>query len=492
MNYLKKRTLSLSSKLILALLLLPSGQPIHAQSYEAKIKYQTEIEFGRGNRLHQHDAKTALLVSKVQNRFGIHSYDLANNTFNTLKVIGQTPLIDPYTPESRIKFKTAQNLTFIDIRGRLYSTDSTRNSTQFIRDFGLSYGGGSPGAVEFSNIDRMHNMGGKLLFTAKKAFDTNSDSEKNGLLLVSDGTRDGTKKLGPDFFAIGLMFNIGSDTFFFAKLNASDDPQIWQVSENGTRLSKIVETPSKYGLFPHSDRNMAIDNKSAYFCQDGQLVSFSKRSFTVTPVNCDNGGSGSSYFEKNDSGVFFNNGRELLKFDTDTSKAAIIYTPEIQFEYGDYEMCSDANTVIFKVDPIGRDGPQGRIISYNKQQGLQKLISSNYYDQIYSCTNDIALMSTPLTPSNDPSGPVLDGYSVYDFSKNKLIGISNLPGIIQFKSGVNGFGGKTDLIIFDSKLYELTSSRSLDNSKEIISLVEITHKERIRVNLAPIIDLLNE
>ena len=177
-----------SLKAVLLILLIMPIEFTVAQSFESRVLLNLEFEMGRSQGFHQHDANSALLVAKIAGRFGIYRFDFATEKIELLELVNRQELVDPYIGEPIIEFHTVGGLTFIDIRGSLYSTDGSRAGTQFIRDFGITIEGGSPGQSEFSKIRQMHGMGGKLLFFV---FNYDSENGPSLRLHVSDGTRGG-------------------------------------------------------------------------------------------------------------------------------------------------------------------------------------------------------------------------------------------------------------------------------------------------------------
>lgn len=453
-------------QLIMVFLVFSPFVSAHAQSYNAQTRQEITVDEGLVQGLHQHNANTALLVSGLGSSFGIHRYDLANNRLELLKTITPRPLIEHVTVlDDGLSFHTTESLTFIDIRGRLYSSDATRENTQFIRDFGVGFGGGSLGAIESGNIGAAHSMGKQLLFSAH--FQVEFDNTVQ--LFVSDGSRAGTKQLGPNFASIGLMFSVDNETFFFGKANETDNLQIWQVSENGTRLSKILTTAFKFGPFS----NVINSNNIAYFCLGDQLASFSNKRLNFTSsVSCDI----ESSFIVNRSGFFFTNQDQgnIFRLNTETLEVEVLFISETDLP--DLSMCSTDDSLIFT------EGT-GKLFSYSTDLGLQQLeirkVSSLTPDII--CFKDKAIVLS-LDDGND---------SIYRSDLNTLLPIRRSFSFTGFDYTSNAFNRNNGpTISFNDKIYALnfqTFARSHGNIVEISEQAPFFTEQAPFFTITPII-----
>ena len=455
-----------SEKILFVILILSPLQTINAQSFKATILQQVEFEHGRTQGLHQHSVNSALLVSIVQGRFGIHRYDFAGNRFETLKVIVREPLENKYTPEPRVRFHTVKGVTYLVIRGKLFSSDGTREGTQFIRDFGIHFAGGSPGVSERSNLESMHSMENNLLFTIRDI------SLNRTQLWVSDGTRLGTRKLGSNFTSVGEMFNIENDTFFFGEMkNNPNSVAIWQVSENGTRLSKVLE--ESFNDF-QAESQVVVDKNKAYFCLNNVLAIFSNKNLrSISSVRCDR----NSHFEENGSGVFFNLEAEMFLFDPIRLQAISIYESEELADGRIESRCSTADSLVFTVKYFGSSSPADRLFSYSRTSGLQrKVFSPEDYIDLETCLKDSAVIMN-------------SGYSIYAVAGNNLINIRNLVGFTRFNSHTLEADNP---IVFQEKIYALSFAGSiLDTPKLRVMFLEVSPAEVASIIIAPIIsDLL--
>lgn len=453
MKWNKHVTMAVS---LVSFLLIPIDA-IAVEVFKAK-RLLTSVETAeRSQGFHQHNASFGILVNSISGRFGIHRFDFSTGNIETLKVVNRNPVFS-FTPEPFVTFQTVGGITFIDIRGQLFSTDGTRQGTQFIRDFGVSMVGGSPGQSERSNILLMSSVENQLLFSV---FDPNAPRANENVvqLIVSDGTRLGTKKIGANFSFVAAIFTIRNETFLFAETNGDSGLQVLLVSEKGSRLSTILTTSFL------SIGSLVVDSNAAYFCLDGSLALFSNRSLTIkSAISCSPGGS----FYQNRSGVFFTFGEEIFSFDPITETATALFTPSEGVRMR--EVCSTDDTLLVNFSDSNR---VGRILAYSSKFGVREIASTSDADDylfITKCLLDRVVINQRF------SGP-----SIYDFNDSAR---HPIRGELYDDFSLNIVGEHQD------KIYALNSSR--DDNFETISFIELSRVELNTSYLVPVVELLLE
>ena len=468
-------------QIVIALLILSAFESALAQNYAARTRQEITVDDGEQLGLHQLNANTALLVSGVGSSFGIYRYNLANDRRELLKAIVPRPLPEHLFGPDGPAFHTIDKLTFIDIGGRLYSTDGTVENTQFIRDFGVQFGGGNLAPFEESKIRRAHRTGKQLLLSTNTSRVTDTGRfEVLKDLFISDGSPAGTQKIGSDFARVSVMFSINNETFFLGKKSETDNIQIWQVIENGTRLSKVLTTTLAEGgpiSLSLGRRGLVVSGDTAYFCLGNQLASFSNKRLNLTPtVVCgiEEGSGQHSFFEVNSSGVFIEQ-EGIFKLNTQTLEASIIDISSVSNQPASIDIgCSTDDSLIFVLAEGDIGNQRFSLLSYNATSGLQH--TGIVYRSGIVCLNDRVIV------------PTENGFSIYKSDLNGLQPIrrtSNQLLDFTLNNEFNQFDDHTSISVGD-KIYSL--SRTYDNSP-ITRIVEISERGPLP-NMAPIISEL--
>lgn len=421
--------------------------------------------------LFKHNEKSALIVATMQGRFGIHRYDLSDGEFETLKVIDQIPVLDPVgTPVPKVRFFKVNMLTFILVRGVLFSTDGSREGTQYIRDFGTRFVGGNLGATEVDNFIDGTNFDNDFIFFSS----VYSANGREASLITSDGTGQGTRKLGGGFIGASNFFKIGDSTFFFATLAERSNLNIWQVSEGGVQLSSIPNTL----LDQYSPGRVVVDGKKAFFCVNNKLAMFvNKKLSYLSDTSCD------YLLEKNSLGVFYGDEANLYSLDTKSLKSNRIELPN---SFGlSSQSCSTSDSLIFTI--FDTEVEKRRLMSYNKSEGLKYGVFvqtlSGGGNGALECFDDRSIFQNDL------------GYFVFNPKDNSTSRVRGLSGDDFTSNAPSNFYGPYLSNIFDhqNRIYLLArqAPKTLaDRTSLPIKLIEII--ESIPIILPISILLLEE
>lgn len=450
------------------LILLPSA---YAESYKASALQTTDLESDKNCQqgIHQHSPAVAIVVTEVSGRFGIYRFELVNNKIELLRTIQNIDLQISCSDEPHTKFHTVGNLTFIEIRGKLYSTDGSRENTQFIRDFGFGSPGGNLGLTLYSKIDGISELDDKLLIVHKVS-STFLFLEPEGFnLIISDGTREGTRKVGPTFHEISSIFNVNGEAFFFGRLKPDDNPQIWQISDSGKRLSKVLD--SEFGSI---NSRITIGKDTAYFCLDGKIATFPDKSLEpLSALKCDEVSNIGEY----KSSIVFTMQDTLFILNKDTMTTSILFKPDDQADSVYYRFCTNTSNLIFEVED--------RVFSYSDEVGLREsYVGPDFFINGMSCVESGALISTRF------------GVWVYNVPSNSLKRISGINEVELFNTNFDGFSRSRqfDLITYQDKFFTLTHQTIKQESSPNnfsyftrFTLLEIIKTPQENFNLTPII-----
>lgn len=335
------------------------SQNTFAQPYKVKEAIPNQIN-AFGNFYSENPAAVKLddnnyiVISNINNKDGIYKFNINSEKVTFLKALTQTP---GTAITSVTQFASGNNKALVSIEGKLYSTDGTPSGTKLLKDFKYYSCCGGSLSTEFSRIKSINYINNHFYITIfDNQFDYNSNNKpRSSELWVSDGTKQGTKKISSGHSYISSVFSArinNTDSIVFIDEKFSQNTNItttfWKISNSSNqaeRLGSFLNTGS-FGNSVSTSRGTFIC--SAYRGSYGEVVSSklwrisNNGSLRIIENNCHEHSLSKSLdqlYYLDDNGLNVSNGS--------TNNSALLISSQIKENYFSIGTCASQNKVFY-------------------------------------------------------------------------------------------------------------------------------------------------